>query len=170
MSPAPLIRALIPQDEPTLWLMLQQAAQESSLAAVKANPALAIYVQGWGRNGDIGAVAVQADPKGSPLGAAWLRLWSAYERGYGFIDEAIPELALAVLPDYRNQGIGTALLKETLSLAQPHFSAICLSVRGDNPAVRLYKRLGFEVVPGSTKPNRVGGTSFKMIHHFEQAI
>ena len=37
-----------------------------------------------------------------------------------------------------------------------------LNVRHDNPAQRLYERVGFRLVPGSGVPNRVGGTSFGM--------
>src|ERR1700730_11831454 len=37
---------------------------------------------------------------------------------------------------------------------------LCLNVRHDNPARRLYERVGFRLVPGSGVPNRVGGTSF----------
>jgi hypothetical protein len=40
---------------------------------------------------------------------------------------------------------------------------LCLNVRHDNPAQRLYERVGFRLVPGSGVPNRVGGTSFGMI-------
>jgi hypothetical protein len=39
---------------------------------------------------------------------------------------------------------------------------LCLNVRHDNPAQRLYERVGFRLVPGSGVPNRVGGTSFGM--------
>jgi hypothetical protein len=40
---------------------------------------------------------------------------------------------------------------------------LCLNVRHDNPAQRLYERVGFRLVPGSGVPNRVGGTSFGML-------
>jgi hypothetical protein len=38
-----------------------------------------------------------------------------------------------------------------------------LSVRETNPAVRLYERLGFKLVPGSEKTNRVGTRSFNLL-------
>jgi hypothetical protein len=40
---------------------------------------------------------------------------------------------------------------------------LCLNVRHDNPARRLYERVGFRLVPGPGVPNRVGGTSFGMV-------
>lgn len=140
------------------------AAHESSLAAVEANPDLARYVTGWGRKGDVGMVVEQDS---LPIGAAWLRLWSKADRGYGYLSEEIPELAIALIPTARAQGIGTALLKQTLALASPHFPAVCLSIRADNPALRLYQRVGFVPVAGSQATNREGGISFTMLYQYD---
>ena len=74
------------------------------------------------------------------------------------------ELAIAVLPEYRDRGIGTQLLNKLLEAAQNHFPAISLSVRSDNPAVGLYQRLGFVRVEDSDKSNRVGGSSVTMVY------
>jgi predicted GNAT family acetyltransferase len=41
---------------------------------------------------------------------------------------------------------------------------LCLNVRQTNPARRLYERMGFQVVPGMTVTNRVGGLSFGMVY------
>ena len=143
------------------------AAHESSMAAVQANPDLARYVEGWGRAGDMGVVAQRDD---LPVGAAWLRLWSEGDQGYGYLSDDIPELAIALLPDYRAQGIGTALLKQILSNAQHDYSSacpgVCLSIRADNPALRLYQRLGFKPVAGTEVVNRTGGRSFSMLYSF----
>ena len=154
------IRLLDSQDEPVLWEMLMYAAYESSLKAVKANPDLIRYVENWGRAGDMG---VAAEQDCTPIGAAWLRLWPSDEKGYGYISDDIPELAIALLPNFRGQGIGTKLLKQTLTLAQDQFSAVSLSIRADNPALRLYQRVGFVPVTGSEAINRMGGRSFTMI-------
>jgi hypothetical protein len=40
---------------------------------------------------------------------------------------------------------------------------LCLDVRHDNPARRLYERVGFRLMPGSGIPNRVVGTSFGVL-------
>ena len=101
-----------------------------------------------------------------PVGAVWVRLWSAADPGYGYVGEGIPELAIALHPNYRRQGIGTALLKQLLEAAQSVYLAVSLNVRGDNPVVRLYERLGFVKVEGSDRTNRVGGTSFNMVRYF----
>ncbi len=153
------IRTTQVADESTLWTMLMYAAHEPVLTAVQSNPALSRYVQAWGRLGDMGAIAEQ---DGVPVGAAWLRLWSAGDRGYGYVADEIPELAIAVVPTLRGKGVGTALLKTILQMGKSEFSAISLSIRSDNPALRLYERTGFKPVPGSEVVNREGGRSFTM--------
>ena len=49
---------------------------------------------------------------------------------------------IALLPEFRGQGIGAALLRRVIKEGKP----VGLQVRPDNPARRLYLRLGFEVV------------------------
>lgn len=39
---------------------------------------------------------------------------------------------------------------------------LCLGVRYENPARRLYERLGFREIPGSAATSRVGGMSIGM--------
>lgn len=103
-------------------------------------PALARYVAGWGRPGDAGVLCADAT---HVLGAAWCRRFPANEPGYGFVDAATPELAVAVRPEHRGRGIGTALLERLIAAAGP---ALSLSVDRDNPAARLYARMGFRIV------------------------
>jgi ribosomal-protein-alanine N-acetyltransferase len=76
--------------------------------SIVAQPGLARYGRGWGRPGDDGVIAGWST--GDPIGAAWLRLWSKDEQGYGFVDVHTPELSMAVRPEFRGQGIGTLLL------------------------------------------------------------
>ncbi|HLM63369.1 MAG TPA: GNAT family N-acetyltransferase [Acidimicrobiales bacterium] len=138
------LRAARPDDEPFLWAMLHEAAHaaEEGIAdpsGLRAVPELARYVDGWGRPADLGVVGGDA----VLLGAAWLRLLTGEEPGYGYVDDATPELAVAVAPEVRGAGLGTSLLTRLLDDAAERFDAVCLSVRGDNPARRLYERLGF---------------------------
>jgi ribosomal protein S18 acetylase RimI-like enzyme len=72
-----------------------------------------------------------------------------------------PELAVAVFPQFRNMGLGCALLKALDVAAARQYSAIQLNVRQENPAVRLYERLGFQTI--GTMKNRAGGRSLVMI-------
>ncbi len=57
------------------------------------------------------------------------------------------ELGMTILKDYRNMGIGAALLKVLIKWAieSPGIEKVCLSVRADNNrAIHLYTKLGFE--------------------------
>jgi GNAT superfamily N-acetyltransferase len=115
--------------------------------SVLAAPANARYVQAWKRPGDIGVVA---EVLGTPVGAAWLRLFDAAAPGYGFIDERTPEVSIAVVAECRGQGIGSALLDALVDLAKrAGHPALSLSVGSANPAVALYERTGFVLVGGS---------------------
>jgi GNAT superfamily N-acetyltransferase len=150
------IRPLAKEDERALWEMLAHAAQEPTMEAVMNHPALARYAEGWGRAHDMGSIAIEAS---RPIGAAWLRRWSGQDRGFG---DTIPELAIAVLPAYRGQGVGTRLLSHLLETARFTSPSISLAVRAINPAVHLYERLGFEKVKGSEMFDPRAGWSYKM--------
>jgi ribosomal protein S18 acetylase RimI-like enzyme len=151
------IRSLLPTDEPSLWEMLYHALYvpvgEPALSRdIIQLPEIARYVQGWGRSGDRGCLAIPVpggcandSQTGQSLGAVWVRLWTEHDRGYGYLDAETPELAIAVLPNYRGQGIGTALLTQFFA-AIPNSLSISLSVAESNPAVRLYDRFGFAIV------------------------
>jgi GNAT superfamily N-acetyltransferase len=102
------------------------------------------YVRGWGRPGDTALIALE---NGFPVGAAWFRLFSAAEPGYGFVDESTPELAIAVVPSKRGHGIGDDLLSALIQKAQSAgYGRLSLSVEPGNPARKLYERHGFAVV------------------------
>jgi ribosomal protein S18 acetylase RimI-like enzyme len=102
------------------------------------------YVKGWGRPGDTAVIALD---NGFPVGAAWYRLFTAAEPGYGFVDEQTPELAVAVVPSKRGHGIGEQLLTALLDRArEAGYPALSLNVEPGNPARKLYERHGFEVV------------------------
>jgi ribosomal protein S18 acetylase RimI-like enzyme len=104
------------------------------------------YVEGWGRRGDQSLIAIEGF---QPVGAAWYRLFTADEPGYGFVDEATPELTIAVVPSRRGRGLGDQLLTRLLAQAREDgFTAVSLSVEPDNPALALYERHGFRRVGG----------------------
>jgi GNAT superfamily N-acetyltransferase len=158
------LRPATPADEPFLWSMLFEASHAGDEVpgpdALRDVPELARYVEGWGRPTDLGVVAERA---GAPRGAAWVRLLVGDAAGYGYVDDDTPELAIAVVPGRRDGGVGTLLLAGVLDAARSRFPAVCLSVRADNPARRLYERAGFRAVEGSDVTNRVGGTSITMV-------
>jgi GNAT superfamily N-acetyltransferase len=142
-----VIHPLTPTDEPVLWEMLYQAlrtSQETPRDIVR-QPQYARHAEGWGRAGDTGFVAYDADEKDELLGAAWLRLPPVESE-----KEATPELAFAVKSGHRKRGIGAALLTQLVK-ANPQYSAVSISAGPNNPVVRLYDRFGFKIVRQSDR-------------------
>jgi ribosomal protein S18 acetylase RimI-like enzyme len=112
---------------------------ESALAV----PAVRRYIDAWGRPGDLALIA--ETPSGERVGAAWYRLFVAQDESYGFVDEKTREVTIAVEPGHRGAGIGRALLEALADSAREKgCSRLSLSVEEDNPALRLYERIGFE--------------------------
>ncbi|CAB9497081.1 Acetyltransferase (GNAT) family [Seminavis robusta] len=174
-----------------VWQMLMHAAHENDLEQVKANSLLQPYAQDFGQQkGDIGVGAItkkQEDDEVVPIGAAWVR----FLPGVGFATAhlkqkdghdndnkpefqmvlELPELAIACLPEYRGMGVGSSLLKRLFEVVQQEkggYKGICLSCRSDNPALRLYERVGFVNVEGSELTNRAGGTSLTLMYLFDK--
>jgi len=143
---APIVRKAAAEDEPFLREMLYHSlfvpeGEKPFSRTILQDPAVSKYIEGWGRTGDIGYIALIRDV---PVGSATARFFSRKNPGYGFIDESIPELGMAVLPEYRGRGIGTLLLRTLMqSLSDRGIGAVSLSVDVRNPAERLYERFGF---------------------------
>ena len=149
------------QDDLTiLWDFLAIAAYEPDADTAKGVPFAAAHLAGWQRPEDFGFIA-QLD--GVATGAAWARQFAPDEQPAFFVDERTPEITIGVRPYVRGRGVGRMLLHPLLAEAARRGVGLCLNVRHDNPAQRLYERVGFRLVPGSGVPNRVGGTSFGML-------
>lgn len=146
-------------DQTLIWEMLYHAIYvpagvESPSRAILDEPEIAHYAENWGREGDLG-YKVLVD--GVAAGAAWLRLI----QGYVHVANVVPELTIAVLPGYRGRGIGTALLSALIDTAARSYPGISLSVVSENPAMNLYRRMGFEII-------RPDGASYTMVLRFNK--
>ncbi len=144
------IRPAVSSDQRFLFEMMYQAlfieeGQKPFPPEVVYRPEIARYIKDWGRAGDLGFIAEDARSN-EPIGAVWSRLSSANDQGFAYINDETPELGIALRPEYRGQGIGTALLEHLLQAARNLYPAISLSVSPNNPAMRLYERLGFVTV------------------------
>jgi GNAT superfamily N-acetyltransferase len=109
-----------------------------------AHPEVIRYHAGWGRPGDFGVVATL---DAGVIGGAYCRLFTPEDHGAGYVDEATPELVIAVDIEHRGQGIGARILQGLEELASSSdFRQLSLSVQAENPAERLYQRCGYVTV------------------------
>jgi ribosomal protein S18 acetylase RimI-like enzyme len=128
-----------------LWTWLHHSLWEPTPAPLRAREVLArpevrIYAEDWGRPGDVGVVA-EVDNR--DVGGCWMRRFSAGV-GHGYVDDETPQLAIALLPEFRRQGHGQTLLMTALHMArEAGYRRVSLCVHPENPAVTLYERGGF---------------------------
>lgn len=66
----------------------------------------------------------------------------------GYFNKTCHLLSIAVLPEHRNKGIGSLLLKHLIDLVKiKHIQSIILEVKKDNkPAISVYEKFGFKIV------------------------
>lgn len=120
-------------------------------------PLLATYVAAWPADDVDSAEAERSfrESDGSALAVdgervAGYALWERVGDAVGVIHE------VAVHPDYRRRGLGSALTRLAVDRLRPVTSRIELLVVGPNPARLMYERLGFEVVTEVEFLTRVG--------------
>ena len=112
-------------------------------------PELSRYIKDFGNKTDLCLVA---DLKGEIIGAIWARIFSENEKGFGYVDSKTPELSMSVDKDFRQQGVGTELLKAMISkLTRLNYEQVSLSVDKQNYAYKLYEKLGFNTVKSDEK-------------------
>jgi GNAT superfamily N-acetyltransferase len=139
-------------DEPALRVALYEAVcwRETSsrrpIEDVLADPAVRLYLEDWGRPGDVGFVA--EDASGRLGGAAWYRPFTTVRHGYGFVSPDVPEVSMGLQRSWRGLGLGRRLLESLHAVAlDAGVPRLSLSVEVANRrAVRLYERFGY--VPG----------------------
>jgi ribosomal protein S18 acetylase RimI-like enzyme len=114
------------------------------MADVLDEPVLRRYHEGWGREGDGGVIG---ELDGVPVGAAWYRMFTVDQPGYGYVDEKTPELSIAVQPLHRRKGIGGTLIRAAMVQAREEgYQTLSLSVAVHNRSRMMYQRVGFEKV------------------------
>lgn len=108
------------------------------------NPDIKKYVENWNQKED--DLAIVGVKNHELVGAIWGRKFDERTKGYGFVDEGIPEISMAVKEAYRNQGIGTALLNKIENgFSKMGIIKLSLSVDKLNPAKKLYERCGYKL-------------------------
>lgn len=104
-------------------------------------PEIALYYEGFGNGSADNCIVAEVD--GKVVGAVWTRIMN----DYGHVDDKTPSFAISLLKEFRNQGIGTELMRRMLQLLKNQgYKQASLAVQKANYAVRMYKKVGFEIV------------------------
>ena len=125
-----IIREMHPNENFLLEDFLYQAIYQpdkTNLAprSIIKQPELQVYIKDFG------------------TGAVWVRNIN----GYGSVDNNTVEFAISVFDEYQKMGIGTALMNKMLEhLNKLNYSKASLAVQKENYAVRMYQKVGFEIV------------------------
>lgn len=76
--------------------------------------------------------------EGQPIGRLYLHP--------AYANNSMRIIDIALLPPWRNRGLGRQILLDVMELAQSRGRAVTIHVERFNPAMRLYKSLGFQLV------------------------
>jgi len=113
---------------------------DKPLKSIIKQPELQAYIKDFGKADDWCLVV---ETKEQIVGAVWVRIMN----DYGHIDDKTPSFAISLYEEYRNLGIGTALMRDMLELLKNKgYKKTSLSVQKANYAVRMYQKVGFEVI------------------------
>ena len=115
---------------------------ETPAKSIINNSDIQVYIEGFGSKPDDCCVVAEAE-NDIVAGAAWVRMMN----DYGHVDNETPSLAIAVYKQYRGLGMGTAMLKELLSILKTKgYKRTSLAVQKANDAAKLYRQLGYEII------------------------
>ena len=108
-------------------------------------PEIKIYVDGFSSKKDDHCLV--ADLNGRIIGAVWVRILADEIKGFGNVDDKTPEFVISMFPEYRNKGVGAKLMQKMIEyLKGKGYAQTSLSVQKKNYAVKMYQKLGFEII------------------------
>jgi len=81
-------------------------------------------------------------------GAVWIRLLK---------DETIPILSIGVKPEFRNQGIATAMMEQLLLEVGTVFKQVKVDVLNNDRSIKYFEKFGFTILEDSTTLSPVDG-------------
>ena len=141
-----IIREMQRAEYPLLEKFLYEAifipnGVEPPAKSIIYRPELQVYISEFGTSEH--DISLVADVYGEIVGAVWVRIMN----DYGHIDNKTPSFAISVYKKYRGKGVGTALMKEMLTILKMRgYEQASLSVQKANFAAEMYRKLGFQVV------------------------
>ena len=104
-------------------------------------PELQVYVSGFGLQKHDRALV--AEITGKIVGVVWVRIMN----DYGHVDDLTPSFAISLYKEYRGQGIGTEMMRKMLLVLKDcGYEQVSLSVQKANYAVKMYLKVGFEII------------------------
>lgn len=108
------------------------------------NSELQVYVSDFGMQKHDKALVTEID--GKVIGAVWVRIMN----DYGHIDDMTPSFAISLYKQYRSLGIRTEMMRRMiLLLKRSGYKQASLSVQKINYALKMYQKLGFEILDES---------------------
>ena len=141
-----LIRKLLSCENDLLKDFLYEAifvpeGVEPPAADIVERPELRLYYENFGSGAADHCLVAEAD--GRVVGAVWTRIMN----DYGHVNDETPSFAISLVPESRGQGIGTRLMRDMLILLKEQgFKQASLAVQKANYAVRMYRKVGFEII------------------------
>lgn len=141
-----LIREMTTEEYPLLEDFLYEAifipeGAEKPPRDIIFSEDLQVYIRDFGMEKDDKCLV--ADCGGKVVGACWVRIMN----DYGHIDDETPSFAISLFEEYRSHGTGTKLMRRMLERLKANgYKRASLTVQKENYAVKMYKKVGFEIV------------------------
>jgi ribosomal protein S18 acetylase RimI-like enzyme len=79
-------------------------------------------------------------------GAIWSRKLLKEHFSAGFVDENTPVISMAVLPEFRDKGIGSFMMEQFLQEAGSVYEQVSIFVDNNEKTINFYKKFGFELI------------------------
>ena len=109
--------------------------------SIIAQPELTLYYEGFGSGPADNCLVSEVN--GKVVGAVWTRIM----KDYGYVDDDTPSFAISLYKDYRDKGIGTAMMRKMLELLKSQgWKKASLAVQKANYAVKMYEAVGFRTI------------------------
>lgn len=83
-------------------------------------------------------------------GAVWLRELKQSDNANAYVDDKTPILNIAVKPEFRGHGIGSAMLEQLFLEAGTLYEQISISVLNDKKIINYFEKFAFSQVENSS--------------------